>query len=203
MLVLVAAQEQEWDEVHMAVKQFQNVNLALSMHRSRSWPRRREWLWGADANQLARGAHSGSGGGVYRFGGNRGRVDSGRRRFERNADPRERARRSGEDLDLFHALRPIFEPLPWPGGNQRGGVARLGFLRREDGVSMNRDRLVADAKEVALALVRGGYNHRPANWQEGTQTTQVKVLGEQFLATAKMGFISWCAADTRRNTMRT
>jgi len=29
MLVLVAAQEQEWDEVHMAVKQFQNVNLAL------------------------------------------------------------------------------------------------------------------------------------------------------------------------------
>src|SRR5882762_8812586 len=29
MLVLVAAQEQEWDEIHLAVKQFQNVNLAL------------------------------------------------------------------------------------------------------------------------------------------------------------------------------
>src|SRR5258707_954517 len=29
MLVLVAAQEQEWDEVHIAVKQFQNANLAL------------------------------------------------------------------------------------------------------------------------------------------------------------------------------
>src|SRR6266852_1155259 len=29
MLVLVGAQEQEWDELHMAVKQFQNVNLAL------------------------------------------------------------------------------------------------------------------------------------------------------------------------------
>src|SRR5262252_5358860 len=29
MLVLVAAQEQEWDELHMAVKQFQNVNLAI------------------------------------------------------------------------------------------------------------------------------------------------------------------------------
>src|SRR5438067_11133255 len=29
MLVLVAAQEQEWDELHMAVKQFQNVNLAV------------------------------------------------------------------------------------------------------------------------------------------------------------------------------
>src|SRR5258708_2259998 len=29
MLILVGAQEQEWDELHMAVKQFQNVNLAL------------------------------------------------------------------------------------------------------------------------------------------------------------------------------
>src|SRR2546428_6657553 len=28
-LVLVAAQEQEWDELHMAVKQFQNINLAI------------------------------------------------------------------------------------------------------------------------------------------------------------------------------
>jgi 3-hydroxyacyl-CoA dehydrogenase len=29
MLVLIGAQEQEWDELHMAVKQFQNVNLAI------------------------------------------------------------------------------------------------------------------------------------------------------------------------------
>src|SRR5277367_1162135 len=29
MLMLVAAQEQEWDELHLAVKQFQNINLAL------------------------------------------------------------------------------------------------------------------------------------------------------------------------------
>src|SRR5258708_17771951 len=29
MLVLVGAQEQEWDELHMAVKQFQNANLAI------------------------------------------------------------------------------------------------------------------------------------------------------------------------------
>ena len=29
MLVLMGAQEQEWDELHMAVKQFQNINLAI------------------------------------------------------------------------------------------------------------------------------------------------------------------------------
>jgi 3-hydroxyacyl-CoA dehydrogenase len=62
----------------------------------------------------------------------------------------------------------------------------LGFLRREDGVSMNRDRLVGDAKEAALALVRGGYKAPAASWQEGAQTTQIKVLGEQFLAGAKL-----------------
>src|SRR5262249_39485714 len=33
MLVLVAAQEQEWDELHLAVKQFQNVNLAIKYAR--------------------------------------------------------------------------------------------------------------------------------------------------------------------------
>src|SRR5258706_6449454 len=95
---------------------------------------------------------------------------------------------SGDDLDLFHALRPIFETIAMAKvGTSAEESRELGFLRREDGVSMNRDRLVADAKEAALALARGGYKPPAANWQEGAQTTQIKVLGEQFLATAKMG----------------
>jgi len=65
-------------------------------------------------------------------------------------------------------------------------MPRPRVLRREDGVSMNRDRLVADAKEAALALVRGGYKPLAATWQEGAQATQIKVLGEQFLAGAKL-----------------
>ena len=88
---------------------------------------------------------------------------------------------------LFHALRPIFETIAMAKvGTSAEECRELGFLRREDGVSMNRDRLVADAKEAALALVRGGYKPPAASWQEGAQTTQIKVLGEQFLATAKM-----------------
>ena len=38
---------------------------------------------------------------------------------------------------------------------------RLGLLRDTDGVTMNRERLLADAKARALALARGGY-HPPA-----------------------------------------
>src|SRR5256884_9194846 len=60
-----------------------------------------------------------------------------------------------EDLDLFHALKPLFEAIAMAKvGTSAEECRELGYLRREDGVSMNRDRLVADAKEAALALVR-------------------------------------------------
>jgi len=87
------------------------------------------------------------------------------------------------DLDLFHALKPIFEAIAmakvW---HERSRMPRLGIFAPRRRRSMNRDRLVADAKEAALALVRGGYKPLAASWQEGAQTTQIKVLGEQFLA---------------------
>src|SRR2546430_17687238 len=92
----------------------------------------------------------------------------------------------GEDFYLFHALKPIFEAITMAKvGTSAEECRDWGYLRREDGISMNRDRLVADAKEAALALVRGGYQPLAASWQEGAQTTQIKVLGEQFLADRK------------------
>ena len=73
----------------------------------------------------------------------------------------------GDDLDLFHALRPIFETLAMAKvGTSAEECRDYGFLRREDGVSMNRERLVADAKEAALALIRGGYKPPAASWRK-------------------------------------
>jgi len=92
-----------------------------------------------------------------------------------------------EDLDLFHAMKPIFETIAMAKvGTSAEECRELGYLRREDGVSMNRDRLVADAKEAALALARSSYNRPAASYQEGAQTVQIRVLGEQFLAGAKL-----------------
>ena len=51
---------------------------------------------------------------------------------------------------------------------------------------MNRERLVADAKQTALALARGGWKPAASSWHEGVQSTQIKVLEESFLAAAKM-----------------
>ena len=189
MLVLVAAQEQEWDEIHLAVKQFQNVNLALKYAPKPvvAAPQGMALGGGCEISlhatriQAAAEAYIGlveTGVGLIPGGG--GSKEMLIRANERAA--------SGDDLDLFHALRPIFETVAMAKvGTSAEESREMGFLRREDGVSMNRERLVADAKEVALALFRGGYKPAAASWQEGAQSAQIKVLGEQFLATAKMG----------------
>ena len=67
----------------------------------------------------------------------------------------------------------------------------LGFLRETDPLTMNRDRLIEDAKQTALAMVKEGYSPpRPR--------TDIPVLGEPALAAIKLaihmmsrgGFIS-------------
>src|SRR5262249_48456467 len=189
MLVLVAAQEQGWDELHMAVKQFQNVNLALkyapkpvvaapqgmglgggcelSLHATRIQAAAEAYLGLVEA-------------GV-------GLIPGGGGSKEMLIRANEQAS-SGDDLDLFHSLRPIFETIAMAKvGTSAEESRELGFLRREDGVTLNRDRLTAEAKEAALSLARRGYKPAAASWQEGAQSTQIKVLGESFLATAKMG----------------
>jgi 3-hydroxyacyl-CoA dehydrogenase len=188
MLMLVAAQEQEWDELHMAVKQFQNVNLGLKYAPKPVVAAPQGMALGggceiglhAAKTQAAAEAYIG----LVEVG--VGLIPGGGGTKEMLIRANEHAA-AGEDLDLFHAMKPVFETIATAkvGTSAEEGRA-LGFLRREDGVSMNRDRLVGDAKEAALALVRGGYKPLAASWQEGAQTTQIKVLGEQFLAGAKL-----------------
>jgi 3-hydroxyacyl-CoA dehydrogenase len=197
MLVLVAAQEQEWDELHLAVKQFQNANLAIKYARKPVVAAPQGMALGGGCEVSLHAARIQAAAESYI-----GLVEAGVGLIPGGGGTKEMLIRANEhaggagfslpssaesDLDLFHALRPVFETIAMAKvGTSAEECRELGFLRREDGVSMNRDRLVADAKEAALALVRGGYKPPAASWQEGAQTTQIKVLGEQFLATAKM-----------------
>jgi 3-hydroxyacyl-CoA dehydrogenase len=57
---------------------------------------------------------------------------------------------------------------------------RLGYLRAVDGVVMNRERLIAEAKAAALARVREGY-------QPPTVRTSVPVGGAETLAKLSLG----------------
>jgi 3-hydroxyacyl-CoA dehydrogenase len=89
----------------------------------------------------------------------------------------------GEDLDLFHALKPLFENVARAKVSSSAEEAReMGYLRPSDLISMNRDRQVADAKATALAMVRAGY--RPP--AVAPTEPSIRVLGEEFLAGAKL-----------------
>jgi 3-hydroxyacyl-CoA dehydrogenase len=188
MLVLVAAQEQEWDELHMAVKQFQNINLAIKYASKPVVAAPQGMALGGGCEVSLHSAKIQAAAEAYI-----GLVEVGVGLIPGGGGTKEMLLRAnehaagGEDLDLFHALKPVFEAIAMAKvGTSAEECRDLGYLRREDGVSMNRDRLVGDAKEVALSLVRGGYKPLAAGWQEGAQTTQIKVLGEQFLAAAKL-----------------
>ena len=56
----------------------------------------------------------------------------------------------------------------------------LGFLRDTDGITMNRDRLLADAKETVLGMARAG--HDP-----GRPRTDIPVMGKAGLAALQVG----------------
>ena len=188
MLILVGAQEQEWDELHMAVKQFQNANLALKYAPKPVVAAPQGMALGGGCEIGLHSAKIQAAAEAYI-----GLVETGVGLIPGAGGTKEMLIRAnehsagGEDLDLFHALKPVFETIAMAKvGTSAEECRDMGFLRRDDGVSMNRDRLVADAKEAALALVRGGWKPLAASWQEGAQTTQIKVLGEPFLAAAKL-----------------
>ena len=200
MLMLVAAQEQEWDELHLAVKQFQNVNLALKYAPKPVVAAPQGMALGGGCEIALHSAKIQAAAEAYI-----GLVETGVGLIPGGGGTKEMVIRAnehasgGEDLDLFHAMKPVFETIAMAKvGTSAEESRELGFLRREDGVSMNRDRLVADAKGLALALAHGGYQPAAASWQEGAQATQIRVLGEQFLTAAKLaihmmqrgGFIS-------------
>jgi 3-hydroxyacyl-CoA dehydrogenase len=188
MLVLVGAQEQEWDELHLAVKQFQNVNLAIKYAKKPvvAAPQGMALGGGCEISLHAARIHSAAEAYVGLVEAGVGLIPGGGGSKEMLVRANEHAA-GGEDLDLFHALKPIFETVAMARvGTSAEECRDLGYFRREDRYSMNTQRLVADAKETALGLLRSGWKPAAASWQEGAQTTQIKVLGEQFLAGAKL-----------------
>jgi 3-hydroxyacyl-CoA dehydrogenase len=112
MLVLVGAQEQEWDELHMAVKQFQNVNLAIKYARKPVIVAPQGLALGGGCEVALHGARIQAAAESYM-----GLVEAGVGLIPGGGGTKEMMIRAteragtGDDLDLFHALRPIFETI--------------------------------------------------------------------------------------------
>jgi 3-hydroxyacyl-CoA dehydrogenase len=180
MLLLVTAQEGEWDDIHMAVRQFQGVNMAIKYASGPvvAAPQGMALGGGCEISLSSARIHAAAEAYIGLVETGVGLIPGGGGTKEMLIRANEHAG-GGEDLDLFHALKPIFENIAMAKVSASAEEARsLGFLRRSDLVAMNRDRQVADAKATALALVREGY-HPPA-------PAEIRVLGEEFLAGAKL-----------------
>ncbi len=207
MMLLMAAQEQEWDEIHLAVRQFQNVNLALKYAPGPvvAAPQGMALGGGCEVSlhaariQAAAEAYIGlveTGVGLIPAGG--GTKEMIIRANEKAAvgasfsspapgSAADAGAAAEKDLDLYHAMKPVFETIAMAKvGSSAEESRELGFLRAADSISMNRDRLVADAKQTALGLLRGGWRPPAPSPAEGAATTQIRVLGEQLMAAAKL-----------------
>lgn len=78
--------------------------------------------------------------------------------------------------DLFPLMRGVIEMLARARVATSAEEARdLGYIRPQDGVSMSRDTLIADAKDVVMGLARAGYRPPPPR--------RLRVMGESGAAT--------------------
>jgi len=86
-----------------------------------------------------------------------------------------------KDADPFPFVKRAFETIALAKVATSAEEARgFGFLSSDDSISMNRDRLIADAKKEVLALAASGY-------QQPQQRTDILALGMPALATLKLG----------------
>jgi 3-hydroxyacyl-CoA dehydrogenase len=91
-------------------------------------------------------------------------------------------------VDLLPFVQRVFETIGFAKVSTSAADAiRLGFLSDADGVTMNRERLIADAKAIALERVREGY-------QRPMPRSAIPVGGESVLAALKLGVhLGWRA----------
>src|SRR5262249_22674881 len=83
--------------------------------------------------------------------------------------------------DFLPGIQRAFETIGFARTSTSGPDAqRLGYLRAVDGISMNGERLIADAKRPALERVAEGY-------QPPVRRTAIPVGGDAVLAPLKLG----------------
>jgi 3-hydroxyacyl-CoA dehydrogenase len=91
-------------------------------------------------------------------------------------------------VDLLPFVQRVFETIGFAKVSTSAADAeRLGFLRQADRATLNRERLMADAKAFALERVREGHERR-------LPRTAIPVGGDSVLAALKLGVhLAWRA----------
>jgi 3-hydroxyacyl-CoA dehydrogenase len=185
MLLLLEAQEGNWDEIDLMVRSFQEATQALRY---------------AEVPVIVAPAGLAIGGGCeIVLHGDRlqaaaesyiGLVEAGVGLIPAGGGIKEMLARSVAALprsnaDLLPYVQPAFETIGFGKVSASAQDARrLGFVNDVDRVTMNRERLMSDAKAFALERVRDGYQ-RPAR-------RTIPVGGDAVLAALKLGIhLAW------------
>ncbi|HKP87995.1 MAG TPA: 3-hydroxyacyl-CoA dehydrogenase NAD-binding domain-containing protein [Blastocatellia bacterium] len=179
MMVLLAIQEGEWDEIALSVRQFQNANMNLRYSAKPVVVAPAGMALGGGCEVAMHGDKARAAAESYI-----GLVEVGVGLIPAGGGVKELVLRATEaalpDEDLFPHIKKVSEAVAMARVSTSAVEAReIGFLRETDPITMNRDRLIEDAKQTALAMVREGYTApRPR--------TDIPVLGESALATIKL-----------------
>jgi 3-hydroxyacyl-CoA dehydrogenase len=188
MLLLMAVQEEEWDDVDMVIRQFQGMTQAIKFSP-------KPVVVGAFGLTLgggteislhapARQPHAELYSGLVEVG--VGLLPGGggcKELLLRAVDSANSIRPDGrgESVELLEAMKKAFETIAMAKVATSAEEARgLGFLSKSDHVTMNRERVLSDAKARALELARRGY-------EPPVMRSDIPAPGESMLATLKMG----------------
>ncbi len=187
MQLLLSVQEEEWDEVEIAVRQFQGMTQAIkfcprpvvvapfgmclgggveiALHAAARQPHAELYMGLVEA-------------GVGLIPGGGGCKEMTLRAIEAGSSIRPDAR--GEGVEIFEALKKSFEIIAKATASTSAAEARsLGFLRPSDQITMSRARLLTDAQTRARALADAGYT-------APVPQTAIPAPGESVLATLKL-----------------
>ena len=187
MLLLLEAQEGNWDEVDLMIRAFQRATMALRTSPVPVVVAPAGLTLGGGCEMCLHGdrvqAAAESYIGLVEVG--VGLIPAGGGTKEMLARAMERA---GDTPILLAAVQPVFETIGFGKVSTSGPEARqLGYLRDVDSISMNRDLLLADAKHVALERAAAGY-------VAPQPRANIRVGGANVLAALKLGVhLAWRA----------
>jgi 3-hydroxyacyl-CoA dehydrogenase len=187
MLLLLEAQEGNWDEIDLMVRSFQRATTQLRYAQVPVVVAPAGLTLGGGCEVLLHAEHVQAAAEAYI-----GLVEVGVGLIPAGAGTKEMLARAAEaagpTADLLPFVQRVFEVIGFGRTSTSAAEAQqIGYLRPSDGITMNRDRLIADARTRAAALARAGY--RPP-----LPRTAVRVGGEPLSAALKLGVhLAWRA----------
>jgi 3-hydroxyacyl-CoA dehydrogenase len=188
MMLMLAIQEEEWDEIDLAIKQFQGMTQAIKFCTRPVVTASFGMTLGGgceiNLHSAARQPHAETYMGLVEVG--VGLLPGGggcKEMLLRALDHAHAVRPDGraESVEVIEGLKRAFEIVAMAKVSTSASEAQgLGFLSDGDLVTMNRERLLMDAKERALELARAGY-------KAPVPRKDIPAPGESVLATLRLG----------------